>query len=242
MAVIKDLTGKKYGKWSVLERGSKRGQRLRWICQCECGRKREIVASEIHANNARKDCGCSQRNWIGEKFNKLTVISKEGEGSFHNTHVLCRCDCGNLKRTWGSTLYAGLIKSCGCVHEENGKNRCLNFTYAGYKKRGLKVGLFELTKEQFYEISQKNCLYCGCKPNNVMKKETKTKGERTFIYNGIDRVDNSKGYTLENSVPCCGTCNRMKTNLGLEEWLTHMKKILDNVDSNLMDIISEGNI
>lgn len=239
MAILKDLTNTKYGKWTVLERGSNRGQRVRWICQCECGRKREIVGTEIHANNARKDCGCTQINWVGEKFNCLTVISKEGNRSFHNSYVLCKCDCGNLKRTWGSTLYAGAIKSCGCIHEEKGKNRCLNYTYAGYKKRGIKTGGFELNIEQFHEITQKNCIYCGCNPKNVIKKETKTKGERTFIYNGIDRVDNSKGYTLENSVPCCGTCNLMKKDTPLEVWLKHMKSILDNIDSNLLDIISK---
>jgi hypothetical protein len=35
---------------------------------------------------------------------------------------------------------------------------------------------------------------------------------RTIVieYNGIDRVDNEKGYLVENCVPCCFTCNSLK--------------------------------
>jgi hypothetical protein len=38
-----------------------------------------------------------------------------------------------------------------------------------------------------------------------------TNGSRgIYTYNGIDRVDNSKGYTPENTVPCCKICNKIK--------------------------------
>lgn len=30
------------------------------------------------------------------------------------------------------------------------------------------------------------------------------------MYNGVDRVDNEKGYTKENCVPSCGSCNFKK--------------------------------
>ena len=37
-----------------------------------------------------------------------------------------------------------------------------------------------------------------------------TKGPHMFVYNGIDRVDNSKGYTLNNILVCCYDCNTKK--------------------------------
>ena len=40
-----------------------------------------------------------------------------------------------------------------------------------------------------------------------------------FIYNGIDRIDNSKGYEKYNSVSCCEKCNRMKNILGKAEFI-----------------------
>ena len=56
---------------------------------------------------------------------------------------------------------------------------------------------FLLNFEEFSEIVDKECYYC----HHNIPEET----------NGIDRVDNSKGYTKENTVPCCEMCNRMKS-------------------------------
>lgn len=55
---------------------------------------------------------------------------------------------------------------------------------------------FLLNFEEFSELVIKPCYYCQ------YYKESET--------NGIDRVDNSKGYTKENTVPCCEKCNNMK--------------------------------
>lgn len=30
---------------------------------------------------------------------------------------------------------------------------------------------------------------------------------------GLDRINNSKGYTIDNIVPCCGNCNKLKNNI-----------------------------
>ena len=46
-----------------------------------------------------------------------------------------------------------------------------------------------------------------------------------YVYNGVDRVDNERGYSLENCVPCCKFCNRMKRDLGKKEFLEHIKNI-----------------
>lgn len=58
------------------------------------------------------------------------------------------------------------------------------------KRRKLKFGL---TFEQFKELIEGNCVYCGNGNNN-----------------GIDRIDNSKGYVKGNVVTCCANCNWFK--------------------------------
>lgn len=48
--------------------------------------------------------------------------------------------------------------------------------------------------------------------------------------NGIDRVDNSLGYTASNSVSCCRFCNLAKGTqdaLLLQEWVKHVKSQAD---------------
>lgn len=50
-----------------------------------------------------------------------------------------------------------------------------------------------LTKDNYIALVLANCKYCDCEKSA-----------------GIDRIDNNKGYLLDNCVSCCGTCNRIK--------------------------------
>jgi len=55
---FKDLTGKKFGRLTVLRFNGKnqRGD-LRWLCQCECGNQKSIVGGNLN-NNTIRSCGC----------------------------------------------------------------------------------------------------------------------------------------------------------------------------------------
>ena len=67
-----------------------------------------------------------------------------------------------------------------------------------YKIRAENKGLsFDITKEQFEIYKINPCYLCG------------KSGSNTHM-NGIDRLDNTKGYTLENIKSCCWVCNYMK--------------------------------
>lgn len=71
--------------------------------------------------------------------------------------------------------------------------------------RGIK---FELSFEQFQELINNKCNYCD-----------------TDNCRGVDRIDSSLSYTLQNSVPCCKICNVMKNDMSNEDFLNHIKKI-----------------
>lgn len=74
------------------------------------------------------------------------------------------------------------------------------------KARGIE---WNLTPEQFEELWQHHCYYCGDKITTI----------------GIDRKDNSKGYEVENILPCCHVCNIMKRSMTVEEFKNHIEKI-----------------
>lgn len=57
MKPFTDLTGKRIGKLVVLSREPNVGRRLRWKCQCDCGRTKVMWACNLH-NKASKSCGC----------------------------------------------------------------------------------------------------------------------------------------------------------------------------------------
>ena len=54
--------------------------------------------------------------------------------------------------------------------------------------------------------------------------------KRIYVfYNGIDRVDNNRGYEIENVVPCCTSCNSAKMDLSKEDFLCRIKRCYDNL-------------
>lgn len=94
--------------------------------------------------------------------------------------------------------------------------------YGVYQRTAdLKNLAFELSLENFYDMVQQKCHYCG----EFSEKKT---------INGIDRKDQTKGYILDNCVACCKMCNMMKNTLHedkflqkIEHILTHNKMILN---------------
>lgn len=60
-----------------------------------------------------------------------------------------------------------------------------------------------LSYEECIDLWNKGCQYCG----STLDKETGC---------GLDRLDNNGGYTINNVVPCCGPCNKIKN-----QYLTH---------------------
>ena len=112
----------------------------------------------------------------------------------------------------------------------------ITVNYNKYKKRAedILIKEFNLTSMEFLEIISNNCYICGKEPNDEH-------------LNGIDRIDNDKGYTLDNVSSCCGECNYMKKNYDLEEFFNKMKKIYNNKlsdienDDNIIDIGNKNN-
>jgi hypothetical protein len=55
--VLIDLTGKRFGRWNVLNRAQNRGRALMWNCKCDCGTIKEVHGTSLKSG-ASKSCGC----------------------------------------------------------------------------------------------------------------------------------------------------------------------------------------
>ncbi len=165
-----------------------------------------------------------------KKFNRWTVLSysHSDQGSWWS----CKCDCGTIRTIRQQGLIQGLSKSCGCFNrEQSSKKNTLsdgiagfNSIYNTYKWGAEKVGReFNLSKEDFRLLTSSNCHYCGCPPFNIKKKRSPYGID--YIYNGIDRKDNKKGYTLSNCVSCCKICNQAKHTFSYGEFVAWIKRI-----------------
>lgn len=177
--------------------------------------------------------GMKKLNLVGQKFTRLTVIECAIASNIDRSVWLCKCDCGNTKIVTSSKLKNGCVKSCGCLNNEKRAERALimsennrKYTPSEFTARRIwRVHYSELFFEDFYELSQQNCYYCNSPPNNKQNAPARDKRAAAatvaagdFIYNGLDRVDNTKAHTKENCVPCCKICNYAKRDLTTEEF------------------------
>ena len=98
-----------------------------------------------------------------------------------------------------------------------------SYVYKQYKATAKEKKLiFAISKSEFINIAKRNCFYCNAQPSNVCRpSEYKT----SFIYNGMDRVDNTKGYEADNVVSCCKMCNKSKNNYSKLEFLAWVRRI-----------------
>ena len=106
----------------------------------------------------------------------------------------------------------------------------LNINYSNYKSKcKSKNWIFNLNKEEFKNLVFNNCHYCNQEPNQFRMDRCKYKRnmDSAFLMNGIDRLDSSIGYNLENCVSCCEDCNKAKRNLSYDQFLDLIKRIYE---------------
>ena len=61
-----DLTGMRFGHWTVLERaGSVKyestGVMPTWLCRCDCGKERVVLGKKLK-NGRSQSCGCFRKD------------------------------------------------------------------------------------------------------------------------------------------------------------------------------------
>ena len=169
---------------------------------------------------------------IGKVIGQLTVISRAADSNDSRPRYNCICICGNNKIVSARNLQRGATTHCGCIKRERSirnPDAALNGLIWVYisnaKKRSLDC---TLTKEEFIELFSSNCYYCNAKPSRVYKKD---RIRTEYIYNGIDRTNNDKGYITGNVVSCCTSCNYMKGEYSKEEFIDIISKIYNNLNN-----------
>lgn len=239
-----DETGNVYGGWTVIERGPSKKGRCLWLCRCICGTEGYRQISALRCGDS-KSCGCLAGEAIsragitditGERYGRLVAIRMvEVKDRFAMWE--CQCDCGKVTICRGSNLRNGKTKSCGCLRielleveeYESSFNRIVaNMKYSA-QKRGYE---WHLSNEEVREITKRNCFYCGIGPEQICghKKESFPNG--IYTYNGIDRIDNARGYIIDNVVACCRWCNYAKKTRTISEFREWVIRVYENFKIN----------
>jgi len=171
----------------------------------------------------------------GERFRLLTVLGfayvKDQKRYWH-----CVCDCGGFRDVNTSRLNSGKTTSCGCrkyagsdafkARRLPGATSSINKLIGSYKRAAEDRGyVFQLTKEQFLNLTQQHCHYCGTAPTKSTK-QINPHGQAHILYNGIDRIDNNIGYIETNCVACCIRCNRAKYTASYTEFVDWINQLV----------------
>lgn len=234
MSKLLDMTGWKMSdhgvpdsKLTVIERTNppehlKDRHYTYWKCQCECGNV-TIVRRDALLNGKTKSCGCIHDQKSADRLRQMFTkdyreYSKDGQ--------LIKKFCPTCKR-WLEPSYFSPSKTSldKCSWEcKECKAYYLRNRYNAYKGEANHRNLnFDLSLEEFDKITSNPCVYCGQYNGNYFGK----------YFCGIDRIDSSNGYVLNNCVSCCTTCNTMKSNRSVTDWMNHMKQILEYSSNKL---------
>lgn len=136
-------------------------------------------------------------------------------------------DCARPTETFATGMHGQPTRFCSPCYEKLrtvednrhrtvGKEAVRNPTlyYSRYAYDALRRNLtFELTYDNFIQIVGRSCYYCG-----IISEDA---------YNGVDRVDNCRGYSVENCVAACKMCNYIKSSYSVDDFVEHCRAIWD---------------
>ena len=179
-----DLTGQKFGRLTVLKKGKidKNGHAY-WICLCECGNQVEVAGTNI-IRGLTQSCGClhkeichnlfTDKNIIGKKFGKLTVLELLPGEITTGSIAKCKCECGKITYVTRKNLTSGHTQSCGCLRSKGEiKIRQLlddnQITYA--------------TEYTFKDLPQRRFDFAIFNKDNQLVELIEYDGEQHFTYN-----------------------------------------------------------
>jgi hypothetical protein len=251
MPLKNELIGKKFGTLAVLKyAGQDSGYRKKWLCKCDCGNERILREDKLkHLDHTV--CFCEKfkkdnrdnnpdQKLIGKTFGNLLVIGYAGSYKKHKKWV-CKCiHCGKEKILRDDKLKKIKHTDCKCIKKESVvltteyipiEDRQTKTQYSLYsclvRRHKKRTGSSDrvIDYKTFIELIESPCEYCGVERSNSRKDRSYKNTRFIYKYNGIDRIDSSKGYEKGNVVSCCKTCNAAKSNMSREDFLSWIKRV-----------------
>ena len=191
-----------------------------------------ILGTAIYIKECIMRTAWNRKSLMGKVYGRLMVVGEAEsrmESSGKRLYWPCKCECGNETVVSGVHLVSGHTQSCGCLRDEkiqqqgilnrgrqyvNDEDKEQNAWMAHYRHflsqarvRGIDTFL---TLDDVKHLGAQHCFFCGAKPEEKKNVSNLRYSRGKFYASGIDRVDTTQPYTLENCVPCCYNCNREK--------------------------------
>ena len=210
----KDLTGMKFGDWTVIKRADDRivesGRKYKmWHCVCSCGKESDVYESNLKKGYSTS-CGHTRIKYksveIGDMFGRLTVLSDPEYKEINGKRVkfrLCSCSCGNMKLIPEYNLKNGSTLSCGCYAKQRASEAKTTHGYSKERLYKIWIGMIQRchnpNNPNYNRYGEKGITVCDEWLHDYVSfrnwsiengyDETKPSVECS-----IDRIDFTKGY------------------------------------------------
>lgn len=135
--------------------------------------------------------------------------------------ALMRCECGYETWNFLSNLSSHNSQGCRQCMFQTPEHKTYLLVLRTASRRSIK---WNLSENEWVALAKQNCHYCDAEPGNMIKSYG-------FKYNGLDRIDSSKPYTLTNIVPCCRICNTAKSDMSQKDFYDWIKRAYDKTVS-----------
>lgn len=238
--LILNRIGQIHGDYEIVSVGNLEDN-PQYVIRCsECGAERKISAEHF---DKRTDFHCTKHyvqpikfdeSYIGTKKNFLTARGftrlPNGRRAF-----LCECDCGNMKAVEPTQWEQGIVKSCGCKHDELQRESSTTHGHSGDRLYKVYVGM----KQRCYNKNSTNYMNYGGRGIRICQEWLddfmnfyQWAMKNGYDYNAergectIDRIDVNGNYEPSN---CRWVSEDIQTNnrRPRKEWKPRMKKMYE---------------
>ena len=204
-----DLTGRVFGKITILDRDYTNSKRVAWNYECECGNKRSALSHNL-LSGSTTHCGCSPKGprahflktgqrhskHVGARSGKL-VATEYIVDEKKRQLLKCLCDCGNTPTVLYSNFTTGKQKSCGCFALEaitkHGMSKSRDYRYWAQL-----IARCTNPKNQFYEKYGGSGITLDPTWRASFSEYYKDVGPRPEGKFVLGRIDKKGNYTKEN--------------------------------------------
>lgn len=217
-----DLTNKRFGKWLV----SHKNQNGTWACVCDCGTKLNITTGQLKSHHSTKCKSCVNygdrpRPKIGDVFGLYTLVNITKD-RFDLLVYHCRCSLCDSVVTRKYLELITPITSTGCKYcrQEKGFEEIsqgyFNQIYKGAIRRSFS---FDITIEDIWSQYMKQDRRCNL--TNIPVQFYRRGKNKPVNANtaSVDRVDSTKGYSIDNIQIIYAPINVMKMSLSQDEFI-----------------------
>lgn len=203
MPNLVDITGLRFGKWTVLSlAGKDKSGHTMWHCKCDCGTERDIPGMQLKRGKTQS-CGCVRSpSLVGQRFGRLTVVSKADAIGTSSMRWNCVCDCGNKTVVYGHYLKSGHTRSCGCLANESIAERSTTHGHANSRLyriwHGMKARCYRESEPGYSRYGGRGIKICEEWLSDFQKFYDWAMSHGYSDDLSIDRIDNNGNYCPEN--------------------------------------------